>query len=157
MPWRTLHPVSDAISWARSTRINVLPPAARWAERLLQRVVLLQKNYLPYVAATHCFLLLPHPCGNRIPAALLSRHWAPQHCHCSLNITAPAFQIVGFRNLSEAGVPLIVSAVSSPRRRVEVSEFLESRMGSNHDTGPKQTGSDALFDEVGPCIAAIGA
>ena len=109
------------------------------------------------VAATHCC-----PCFRLIDAAteksrhaLFVRHWAPQYCHCSLDITAPAFHIVGFRNMSEAGASLIVPAVSSPRHRVEVSEFLKSRMEADHDTGSKQTGSGALFDEVGPCVAMI--
>lgn len=83
---------------------------------------------------------------KRAPCAQ-NGHWAPQYCHCSLDITAPAFQIVGFRNMSEAGASLIVPAVSSPQRRAEVSEFLKSRMGADHDTGSKQTGSDALFDK----------
>ncbi|CAN0274050.1 unnamed protein product [Laminaria digitata] len=49
--------------------------------------------------------------------------------------------------MSEAGASLIVPAVSSPQHRVEVSEFLKSRMGTDHDNDAKQTGSDALFEK----------
>lgn len=57
--------------------------------------------------------------------------------------------------MSEAGASLIVSAVSSPQHRVEVSEFLKSRMGTDHDSDAKQTGSDALFKKVGAVCVAL--
>lgn len=116
------------------------------------------KTHLLSAAAVTCsvFASASSVRQPKFPDALSIRHWAPQYCHCSLDITAPDFQIVGFRNMSEAGASLIVPALSSPRRRVEVSEFLKSRMGADHDAGSKQTGSDALFDEVGPYVAIMG-
>eukprot|EP00903_Cladosiphon_okamuranus_P012336 g11565.t1 len=66
-------------------------------------------------------------------------HWAPQFCHCSLDKTAPVFRIVGWHNMTEEASAAIVPAASSRARGLEIAEFLNERMKSNHEAKGKKT------------------
>lgn len=66
-------------------------------------------------------------------------HWAPQWCHCSLDVTAPVYNVVGSANMTAAAITAITPVVSSPERAEQIAQFLEHRMGSNHDRDGKKT------------------
>ncbi|CAM9747530.1 unnamed protein product [Hapterophycus canaliculatus] len=66
-------------------------------------------------------------------------HWSPQFCHCSLDLTAPVYHIVGWSNMTDAAAEAIVPATYSRRRGLEIAKFLDDRMKNNHERHGKKT------------------
>ncbi|CAM9937360.1 unnamed protein product [Pylaiella littoralis] len=81
------------------------------------------------------------PCGQ-------NGHWSPQFCHCSLDVTAPVFNIVGWHNMTEGAAAAIVPAASSPARGSEIATFLDERMKSNHERDGKKTSARSSADKA---------
>lgn len=84
------------------------------------------------------------------------RHWSPQYCHCSLDLTAPVYRIVGWQNMTEAASAAIVPAASSRARGLEIAEFLDDRMRSNHERKGKKTGAGNTAHKVGGLLGGGG-
>eukprot|EP00752_Nemacystus_decipiens_P007168 g6418.t2 len=81
-----------------------------------------------------------NPCGQ-------NGHWSPQFCHCSLDKTAPVYHIVGWHNMTEEASAAIVPMASSKKRGLEIAEFLDDRMKSNHERHGKKTSAGSSTQE----------
>ncbi|CAM9178503.1 unnamed protein product [Ectocarpus fasciculatus] len=105
--------------------------------------------FAPYVEAI-TRRIKQNPCGQ-------NKHWSPQYCHCSLDVTAPVYRIVGWSNMTEAASAAIVPFASSRARGLEIEGFLVDRMNTNHERSGKKTsaGSRGLEAYTAEALQAV--